>query len=60
MLLVADRSLITQMFPALAQAADRPKPLVDHLVSYALSGLEALAVDEPALSQIKEGRRRRL
>jgi AcrR family transcriptional regulator len=60
MLLVADRRLITQMFPALAQAADKPKPLVDHLVRFALAGLEALAADEQAVSPRKEGQRGRL
>ncbi len=59
MLLVADRRLITQMFPVVAQFADQ-KPLVDHLVRYALAGLDALAMDERPRSQRKEGQRGRL
>jgi len=43
MLLVADRHLLTQMFPTLGAVARDPQALVDQMTRYALAGLAALA-----------------
>jgi AcrR family transcriptional regulator len=60
MLLVADRRLLAQMFPAIAEAATNPDVLVDHLVRYALAGLAALAAEERRATSRKERARARL
>ncbi|MBA1155804.1 TetR/AcrR family transcriptional regulator [Microvirga mediterraneensis] len=55
MLLVADRHLVAQLFPALGADAANAQALADHMVQFALGGLAALAHPDAARMLVSGG-----